>query len=348
MNRFVLTPALCLLLSVSLAVHAQQFDQVIPHSGSTTSGVITGESVTHVEIEVRGAKRQIPVNEIKRITFGEDPKDLKRGRDNILTGNFEGGLDDLKKVDPASLTRTIIKQDYAFYRALAIGRIALSRGGDKTAANAAMMTFVRGAPKSYHFLEAAELLGDLAVSQADYAGAARFYAAITSKTPPEWTGYRMRGRVLEGRALIAQKLFQEAQTKFDGVMNASDDTAAATELKKMAEVGKAVCMAEQGQHEPAIVILNRIIAENDPDSKELFGRAYNALGRSHLKANRDKHAKLAYLHVDLLFYGNSEVHAEALYNLSKLWDRDNNPVNAVAARTLLTTRYAGSPWAKRK
>ena len=346
MKRLVLAPSLCLLLSTTAALPAQQFDQVVPLKGSTSSGVITNETVTNVEIEVRGVKREIPINEIRRVTFGDEPTDLKRGREHVLTGNFEAGLDDLNKVDPASLTRTIIKRDYAFYRALAMGRLALSRGGDKTAANTAMLNFVRAAKDSYHILEAAELLGDLAVSQADYAKAAYFYGVITSQSP--WSDYKMWGGVLEGRALIAQKKFAEAQTKFDAVIGTNDDSPAATEQKRVAEVGKAVCMTEQGQHEPAIAILKEIIAENDPKSMDLFGHAYNALGRGHLKAKRDKDALLAYLHVDLLFYGNPEVHAEALYHLSKLWDGANHAERAVTARNLLTTRYAGSPWAKLK
>ena len=189
-------------------------------------------------------------------------------------------------------------------------------------------------------------MGDLAVSRADYEKAATYYGVITKNAP--WSDYKMRGGVLVGRALIAQGEFAKAESTFDGVIGTDDDSPSATELKKLAEVGKAVCMAEQGKHEPAIVILNRIVAENSPESKELFGRAFNALGRSHLKANRDKEAKLAYLHVDLLFYGNSDVHAESLYNLAKLWDRASKPVNAVDARELLTTRYSGSPWAKLK
>ena len=114
MKKLVLTPALCLFLSVSTALYAQQFDQVHTLSGSPTSGVITNETVTYVEIEVRGEKREIPVNEIRRVTFGEDPASLKRGRENILSGNYKAGLDDLKKVSATSLTRTIIKQDYGF------------------------------------------------------------------------------------------------------------------------------------------------------------------------------------------------------------------------------------------
>jgi tetratricopeptide (TPR) repeat protein len=344
MKRFFLAPALCLILGVCSTLPAQQFDQVIPNTGSTISGVITGETMTFVEIEVRGAKRKVPVNQIKRVTFGEEPRELKRGRDNVITGNFEAGLDELKKVDYKGLQRTVIKQDYIFYRSLAMGRIALSQGGDKTAAIRAM-ELTQKTP-GFHFFEAAELLGDLAVSRADYEKAASYYGVITKNAP--WPGYKMRGGALVGRALIAQGKFAEAETTFDGVIATDDDSAVSTELRKVAEVGKAVCMAEQGKHEAAIVILNRIIAENSPESKELFGRAYNALGRCYRKAKRDKDAKLAYLHVDLLFYGNSEIHAESLYNLAKLWDSDSQPVNAVAARTLLTTRYAGSPWAKLK
>jgi len=346
MKRIALAFALCWLFSPAAASWAQQFDQVVPIKGTTTAGVITGESVTHVQIEVRGAKLEVPVNEIKRVTFGEDPTELKRGRDSIQTGNYEAGLDDLKKVDYASLSRSFVKQDYAFYRALAIGRLALSGGGDKKAANDAMMNFVRAAPNSYHFIEAAELLGDLAVSQGNYADAARYYSAITAKSP--WPDYQMRGGVLEGRALIAEKNFAESQKKFDAVIATAVDTPAAIMQKRVAEVGKATCMAELGQHEAAIAILDKIIAENDPAEKDLFGRAYNALGLCHLKANREKDALLAYLHVDLLFDGDSEVHAEALYHLSKLWDGANRAERAVTARNLLTTRYAGSPWAKVK
>jgi len=347
MNKLVIAPALICLLGVSATLSAQQFDQVVPLTGSTSSGTITGESPTSVEIESRGVKIEVPVNTIKRVTFGEEPTELKRGRDNIQNSNYEAGLEELAKVAPASLTRALVKQDYAFYRALALSRLALSGGGDKAAASSAMLNFVRAAPSSFHFLEAAEVLGDLSVSQGDYAGAARYYSAITAKSP--WPDFKMRGGVLEGRALLAQNKFAEAQAKFDGVMNTNDDTAAAMMQKQIASVGKAVCMAELGQPEPAIAMLDKIIADNEPNTaKELFGRTYNALGRCHLKAKRDKDALLSFLFVDLLFNSEAEVHAEALYYLSKLWGDVNKAERAAAAKSLLTTRYAGTMWAKLK
>jgi tetratricopeptide (TPR) repeat protein len=300
-------------------------------------------NMNQIVVEVRGQQRAVPVNEVKRVSFVDEPQELKRARDAVLTGNYESAYDDLKAINPASIQRDFVKQDYAFYLAYSMGKLALSGGGDKAAAAKAMLDFVGTARNSFHFYEAAELLGDLAIGLQSYDGAVRYYGAIAKAPFPE---YQMKGGVLEGRALMAQGKFAEAAAKFDAVISGSIDTPAATREKRMAEIGKAVCQAESGQHEQAIQALQVIIQENDASDMELFGRAYNALGRCHLKANRAKEALLAYLHTDILFYNTPDVHAEALYNLGKLWDQANKADRAVAARNLLTQRYAGSVWAK--
>ena len=73
MKKQNLALAACLPLCVFATLHAQQFDQVVLLSGSTTSGVITNESITDVEIEVRGAKVEVPVNTtaVVRVPTGE-------------------------------------------------------------------------------------------------------------------------------------------------------------------------------------------------------------------------------------------------------------------------------------
>jgi len=69
------------------------------------------------------------------------------------------------------------------------------------------------------------------------------------------------------------------------------------------------------------------------------------LGNCYLKTGKNKDALQAFLHTDILFYADSESHAEALYHLSKLWATEEKPDRATAARTTLRERYSGSVWA---
>jgi hypothetical protein len=56
---------------------------------------------------------------------------------------------------------------------------------------------------------------------------------------------------------------------------------------------------------------------------------------------------MAYLHVDVLFYADPEIHAESLYHLTRLWADIKNNDRSVAARKLLDERYSGSIWASK-
>jgi tetratricopeptide (TPR) repeat protein len=103
--------------------------------------------------------------------------------------------------------------------------------------------------------------------------------------------------------------------------------------------------AETGKAEEGLALLQDLINKNDPQDVPLFARTYNALGKCHQKLNKPKDAVLAYLHTDVLFYTDADAHAEALYNLSKLWGDVNKQDRAVAARATLKERYAGTVWA---
>ena len=336
-----------LLVAFGLAGEAAaQFDQVYGFKGSPTNGVIAEtSSPTEVVIEVQGAQRSIPVNEIRRITLADDPAELRRGRDDVLAGQIESGYEDLRKVNAADIKRPLTKADLEYYLAYCQGKLALTGGGDKAAAAKAMLAFVGANAQSYHFFEAAELLGDLAVSLESYDGAAKYYGAIAEKAP--WPDYKMRGSVLKARALVRKGDFAGALTEFDAVVNSAIDTPAATQQKLLAQAGKANCLAGTGSFAEGITIAEDIISKNSPeDNAELFGRTYNALGACYLKAGQPREALMAYLHVDVLFYAEPEVHAEALYNLGKLWLALKKQDRADSARNLLKDRYAGSAWAK--
>lgn len=339
----------CCLVAIPLAIGptaaVAQRDQIYTHSGSTLTGTITATSPLQITIDVQGNPRVVKVNDVRRVMFADEPNELNVGRGRILAGKFDTGLQQLKSLDPGQLQREIVRRDLQFYLALAQGRLALTSGGSKSNATAAMLAFVRGAPDSFHFFEAAELLGDLAVSQEDYASAVRYYGTIAAKAPfPE---YRMRALIAEARALLAQQDHQQAINKFDQAIAIDASTGEAKRQKRFAEIGKARAVAETRSADEGVSMLETIIAENDASDAELFGHAYNALGDCLVKQGKTKEALMAYLHVDVLFYSDSQTHAKALYHLSQLWPEVGKSDRAAAARNLLDTRYPGSSWAQK-
>ncbi len=336
---------LLLALSFTASQAAAQTDQIQMTSAARLDGKVTAASPTEVTIEVRGSQRAVQVNEIKHVTFAEDPPELRAGRARILARKYEAGLADLKKINPASIEREVVRRDLQFYLAYAASKVALSTGGDKAAAGQSMLAFVRAAPRSHHFFQAAEMLGDLSLAQAEFGEAVKYYSAISSRAP--WAEYKLRAMMSEARAMIAQGDVAKAQQKYEAVLAEPSETKEAKRQKLFAQVGKARCLAETGAAGQGIAMIEEIIAKNDAADTELFGRAYNAHGDCLLKAGQQKDALMAYLHVDVLFYSDPEIHAESLYHLTKLWADLKNNDRAIAARKLLDERYGGSIWANK-
>jgi tetratricopeptide (TPR) repeat protein len=224
--------------------------------------------------------------------------------------------------------------------------MAMGEGGDKKAAEQMMLDFIskyKGAT-SYHFYEAAEVLGDLAMSRGDYANASKYYGSIITRATklPE---AKLRATLADGRAQMGLKNYDEAKKRFNEVTDSGLNSGNAESLKMMAQVAKASCDAEAGQADAAIKALETIVEKNDPKDAELFARTYVALGKAYEKASKPKDAILAFLAVDLLYFGEADAHAEALAHLSKLWEQVGRADRALTARNTLKDRYAGSVWA---
>ena len=333
-------PALALLLAGRVQ---GQFDQIYLAKGTPNRGNITEMGRDQVTLEMSGVARPFASNEIVRITFADEPPELNNARNAVLQRNWGLAQTELAKLEGQTLARDLIRHDVEYYKALSLAKLAMTEGGDKNAAATAMLNFAKLAPQSYHFYDAAEVLGDLAVSSGAYDKAVNYYKPL--KAAP-WGDYQMRAGNLVGRALIEQKKFEEASQEFDGVLGIDLSTAEANREKLFATIGKAVCLAETGQADQGITTLQDIIAKNDPTDAVLFARTYNALGRCYLKVNKPKDARDAFLFTDILFTADPDAHAEALYHLSKLWSDLNKSDRAVEAKNTLQERYAGSPWNK--
>jgi len=331
-----------MLILLSGRIVSAEEDQVFVLRGASVKGQLGQVSPTQITIIAAGANRTLATNEIRLVNFADEPTKLREGRARAVGGKYESAINDLKSVDPTEISREIVKQDLRFYWALCQGRLALSSGGDKAKASQMMLDFVSSAVNSFHFFEAAELLGDLAVAQGDDANAVKYYGTIASKAP--WPAYQMRASLSEAKAMMQQGNFSDAQKKFESVVAQKSDTPEVKRQKLLAEIGRGRCLAETASPDEGIAAIEKLILENDATDTEVFGRAYNALGDCLQAAGKPKDALMAYLHVDVLFYADSDTHAESLYHLSKLWLIAKNQDRAAAAKNLLKQRYAGSVW----
>jgi TolA-binding protein len=71
------------------------------------------------------------------------------------------------------------------------------------------------------------------------------------------------------------------------------------------------------------------------------------LGHCQQAAGHVREAILAYLRVEVLFKKEKRWRAEALYQLTELWETDGKPDRSHATATLLKTDYPDSEWAKK-
>jgi tetratricopeptide (TPR) repeat protein len=300
---------------------------------------------------VGGEVMNIPVNQVVSIRFGDEPPQLQLVRSPILEGNFEAAQRALanEAVNPERINaRLEVKQEIQYFQALVDARLALAGNGDAAAAAQRMQNFLQANPGTWRYYEANELLGQLLLSTGQAAQAVRHFQVL-EEAP--WTDYKMRGGIARGWALVeqAQPDWSAAAQAFDSVLALAGNSAdkLVVEQKLHAQVGKARCLAEQGQIEAAEKMLHEVVQQASPEQIRLMAAAYLALGHAYRKAGKTKDALLAFLHVDLLF-NLPQYHAEALYHLGKLWSELNRPDRALEAQRLLQEKYQGSRWAKRQ
>lgn len=326
-----------LMLATAAPAYAQ-LDRVYSVSGSSVTGKITDMKPDGLVIAVGSTTQPFRLDEIKKFTLEGDPGPLTRGRDLALEGQYQSALDQLKTIDIAGLKREYIAADATFYQAFCMARLALSGQGDKKAAENALTEFAGRFRQNVHVYEAAELLGDLAVSNGDYEGATRYYGVLGRSSAPMM---KVRSVYLLAVAALRQGKADAALADFDKIIGANIESAAAIRLKNMARTGKAVATAKLGQGQAALEQANELVSTLSPDDSELAARAYNARGAANEALGDSEAALLDYLHTHLLFSNVADAHAEALSRMVALWPKVGQPEKATAARQELQSRYPG-------
>jgi len=345
--RVMLTMAAVLLPASA----AQALDVVRTVDGQTINGTLNKMTDREVTITRVGSNEPtaVPVNQVESIQYEGEPPQLRLVRPLIANGNFEGARQALENanLDPSKVTRTEAKQEILFFRALTAARLARTADEVK-AAGAQMFEFVQSNPTNWHQFEAVQVLGDLLVAIGQVDQAAQQYAKLENAP---WPDVQMRGAVARARALQSQGKPAEALAAYEKALqvagNSNDGLVGAQKL--VATVGKAACLADTGKAAEGIKLVEDVIATAKPEDARLHAAAFTALGNCYLKSNppQPKEAFLSFLKVDVLYPSFPEYHAEALYNLSKLWKEVQKPERGLQAKEELVRRYSTSPWASK-
>lgn len=336
-RRMMLAAAIC------LAASAPGWADVIKKTQGQVNGDIVGMTAREVTVKLKqGAETKVPVNEIEAIRYSEEPSLLNTARTAIDAGRYEDSVATLERIKLDEVQRPEVKQDVAFYTALAKARLALAGTDEKTIVDAggSMLAFVRSNANSYHYLQACEIVGDLLVAAGKYSASQEYYGLVAQAPWPE---YKMRAAVATGRALLAEGKSGDALKSFEQALASSAQGAVADHQRLAATLGKARCLAEGGQSDEAVKLVEDVIARANPEEVELHAQAYNTLGVAHVKAGRAQEALLAFLHVDVLYHKSPKEHIEALQNLVELWTQVQQPERADEAVKVLQERYNRSP-----
>ena len=310
--------------------------------GSVIRGKITEVSPDEVTIKTGSKTQQIPPHRIKKITFAGEPSQLGRARDRLGDGRYADCLVELAKIDKPAKTE-LIQQEIDFLNAYCNAQLSL-HGGNVTAQQAGRQInqFIRKYPDSLHLYPALEVMGQLliAVNKPDLA--ADEFAKLARAESPQ---VKIGGLFHQGQALILSGKLDQAKRAFESIatIDATDDASMQSKLLAQAELAKVLAL--QGDPQAGQEIVDKIIANESADNSELFAYAYNALGTCHLKAGRLMDAALAFLHTQLLYPNVPEPHAEALFQLTKIWPQLEFTDRADRARQLLKSRYRNSYWA---
>lgn len=340
LQSFVALAIVCLFTGMLAAQ-----DKVYPLQGGVASGKIIQITPTEVTIEVRGAEQKVPIAEVRKIVFDDEPSGLDRARDFFAQEQYTQALDELKKLDPTSFKNPLVAQDFEFYKFYSEGKLGLiGTGGSKENAAAGLVALATKNRNTHHLYELSALLGDLAIALGKPDGAVRYYGILLTAPNAET---KANGVYRLAQLELGQGKFSEARTRFQQLTSLNSTSAAMTRVKSLAEVGLAVCDARDGKPQQALDQLKQMVSKYDSTDQELFARIYNAQGACYLSLKNTNLAVLAFLRTDLLFFTDPDAHAEALYNLTQLWPKAGEPTRATETRARLVGQYAGSVWANK-
>ncbi len=342
--RFTTTAVLSCLTMMTTTLQAA--DIVSLRDGTRVAGEITATTKNDLTVKPTiGDARTIPASDITNVEWNDATAELKLGLSDENSGRLDSAATRVAKSKTDSTgANEKLKLEFDFILARIAARQALADAAKLDDAIGKLDAFRKAGGDHFRYFEAVSRLGELQLAKKDYAAAQSTFALLEQAASPD---YKLAAKIAMGRIELAQGQNSAAIQTFDNAISTAGKSPAEQMRKYEAMLGKARAQAMESQHAEALAALEQVTNSAPADATALQAEAYVLEGHSLQALNRNKEAVLAYLHVDILFPRESNLHAEALYHMARLWKTVQSPERGLEAEAKLTAAYPNSEWAKK-
>jgi len=332
------------LAAVFAAERAVALDEVIRQSDKSLVRGTLKSSKTEVTVEAAGRSTAVPVTDIAAVRWDGEPPQLNLTRSRETNGDLEFALKSYRELlGQVAAEKKDLKTDLEFLIARTQARQAVADPANKDAAVKALDAFLAAHADSFRYYEGLQWLGRVQAAAGDADAAKAAYARLSEAPLPE---LKMAAQNAVARIKLDGSDLPGALADFDAVLAQPGDGAAAKSQRFSAQLGKAVVLQKQGNHDEALKSLDAVLDQVSADDTAVQAEAFLRKGNSLEAQGKEKDAVIAYLQVDLLSPGESRPRAEALFHLARLWASVGKAERSAEARRMLTEQYPASEWAK--
>lgn len=350
-SRSFLVRSMIAVTAVSWAASCPAIDIIHRKSTEKTVGgeitKNTRDSVTVMQ-QVGMKEETVPASDISYIEWDGEPGPLKLARGSESTGTFDEAVKQYQEaVKAVTSAKEGLKADTQFGLARTTTKRAMRSGDDLAPAAALVKNFVNANRDNYRFFDAQLLLGDLGLATQDFNAAELAYQSVAGAP---WPDYQMAGKIGVARATFGRGDVVKAQTMFNEIAALPTKTPAEESRKLEALLGQALCLQEKKEFPASQKIIDQVIETATPADSRVQAEAYLRQGDvMQAEGKNPKAAIIAYLHVDVIpeFAAERDLHAEALYQLARLWPTAGEAERGADAASRLKTQYPTSNWTKR-
>jgi hypothetical protein len=304
----------------------------------TTTKVIPAMDITHVIYKVANLKEVDYKTPFFEEQSGLDPKKTPKQRRDFLADAQRdyGALVGKVRDNPNALR-------YVRYREAALQvHIAREEPAKRPEAVAALNQYRKEHTDGWEIVPCLKLLAQLQEESGDLKAAEQTYKELRA-LPDVPKELKLESNILISNMLIRGKKFDEAEKTLREVQAQLPEGDPQRPM-----IAIYLCQAQIMQHKTQDIEKQLTAAVRGTADVQVLAVAHNTLGDYYREKQQDEDAFWQYLRVDVLYPGDREEHAKALYWLSKLYDsvkKDKGKAKECADR--LKKEYEGTEFERR-